>query len=144
MQFNLKKALSIVAIQCICGFISIQAFGQENEPAKTSKTPHYDVIEDVAEFPGGSFAFRKYLIENMRYPQDALDRGITGKCYVSFVVDTNGICTNFKIIKGIPDCPSCDQEAFRLVRQMPKWKPGLRNGKPIETLYRVPIVFKAY
>jgi periplasmic protein TonB len=100
--------------------------------------------EEQPEFPGGQLAFRKYLVENMKYPQDALDRGITGKCYVSFVVDTNGVCKDFKVIKGIPDCPSCDQEAFRLIKLMPKWKPGLLNGKPSPMLYRVPIVFKTY
>ena len=100
--------------------------------------------DESPEFPGGSFALRKYLVENMRYPQDALDRGITGKCYVSFVVDTNGVCTDFKVIKGVPDCPSCDQEAFRLVRLMPKWKPGLRNGIPTPMLYRIPISFETH
>ncbi|MNJ83632.1 Gram-negative bacterial tonB protein [compost metagenome] len=124
------KALTILLML----LYQMNVFGQE-----VSENP-----DESPEFPGGSIAFRKYLVENMKYPQDALDRGVTGKCYVSFVVDTNGVCTDFKVIKGIPDCPSCDQEAFRLVKLMPKWKPGLRNGRPSPMLYRVPIVFKAY
>ena len=98
--------------------------------------------ETPPEFPGGEAGFSMWIAENLRYPQDAIENGLTGRCYVSFIVDSNGVCRDFKIIKGVRDCPSCDEEALRLVKSMPKWKPGLVGGKPTAMPYRIPINFR--
>jgi periplasmic protein TonB len=98
--------------------------------------------EEAPEFPGGEAGFSMWIAENLIYPQDAIEKGLTGRCYVSFIVDSNGVCKDFKIIKGVRDCPSCDEEALRLVKSMPKWKPGLVGEKPTAMPYRFPISFR--
>ena len=100
--------------------------------------------EEAPEFPGGEAGFSMWIAENLIYPQDAIEKGLTGKCYVSFIVDINGVCKDFKIIKGVRDCPSCDEEALRLVKSMPKWKPGMINGKQVSVMYNLPIKFSRY
>ncbi|WP_430405766.1 energy transducer TonB [Fluviicola sp.] len=97
--------------------------------------------EEPAEFPGGFVALNRFIADNMVYPQTAMELGISGKCYVKFDVDTIGVCSNFKVVKGVPDCPECDLEAVRLLKMMPKWKPGLLEGKPISMPYRVVVRF---
>lgn len=139
MQFNLKKVLSIAAIQCICGFISIQAFGQENESVKL---PHYDVIEEAAEFPGGKDSLMRFIKENMKYPERAKKEGIEGKCYLQFVIEKDGSVSNIQVKKGVEDCPECDAEAVRILKSMPHWKPGKSQGEDAISVYSLPISFK--
>lgn len=97
--------------------------------------------EEPADFPGGFVALNKFIADNMVYPQIAMELGISEKCYVKFDVDTIGVCSNFKVVKGVPDCPECDLEAIRLLKMMPKWKPGLLEGNPISMPYRVVVRF---
>ncbi|WP_343635685.1 energy transducer TonB [Fluviicola sp.] len=98
--------------------------------------------ETPAEFPGGTPALNRWLGENMHYPQEALDYGLTGKCYVKFVVGADGVCRDFKILRGVRDCLSCDLEALRLFSIMPKWNPATKEDKPLEVSMRVAITFK--
>lgn len=98
--------------------------------------------ETPPEFPGGEAGFSMWIAENLRYPQDAIEKRLTGRCYVSFIVESNGVCKDFKIIKGVRNCPSCDEEALRLVKSMPKWKPGLIGEKPSAMPYKFPINFR--
>lgn len=97
--------------------------------------------EEPAEFPGGYVEFRKFFKEHFVYPQDAIDKELSGKCYVQFVVDKEGVCKDFIIKRPVPNCVSCDEEALRLLKLMPKWKPALLNGEPIESLFTVPVIF---
>jgi len=76
------------------------------------------------EFPGGEKAMKKHIEENFRYPQSAIDSGIQGTVFVTFVIDTNGGLRNIKVARGIGG--GCDDEAIRLVEKMPNWKPGTR------------------
>lgn len=98
------------------------------------------VVEDMPEFPGGETALRSYINKNVQYPVIAAENGIQGKVYVRFVVDKDGSVTNAEIARGID--PSLDQEALRVVRTLPKWKPGKQRGKPVRVSYTVPINFQ--
>lgn len=110
---------------------------------RTSQEPVIvDILEEPASFPGGREALLKYLQEQIVYPQVAKDAGISGKVYLKFVVSAQGTISNVKVMRGIPDCPECDQEAVRVVRRMPKWIPGKSNGKVVNSFYNLPIVFK--
>jgi TonB family protein len=93
-----------------------------------------------AEFPGGMNAFRKYIAESLRNPIGVHFTG-TGKCYLSFTVDTNGSLTNIEVARGVPDCPECDAEAVRVLQNCPKWKPANRRFTPYPTTIHLPIVF---
>lgn len=98
------------------------------------------VVEDMPEFPGGETALRSFINKNVNYPVIAAENGIQGKVYVRFVVDKDGSVTNAEIARGVD--PSLDQEALRVVRTLPKWKPGKQRGKPVRVSYTVPINFQ--
>jgi periplasmic protein TonB len=99
----------------------------------------FTIVEDMPSFPGGEEALFKYLGQNIKYPQLAKEAGITGKVYVNFVVDKDGNVTDVKVLRGIGG--GCDEEAIRVVKNMPKWSPGKQRGKPVKVSYNLPIRF---
>ena len=102
----------------------------------------YDIVDEPAEPDGGMAALKKYLAENIKYPQTAVEMGLEGKCYLQFVVSENGYISNVRVKKGVTDCPECDQEAIRVVKSMPRWKPGKINGKAVNSTFSLPVSFK--
>lgn len=102
----------------------------------------YDIVDEPAEPDGGMAALKRYLAENIKYPQTAVEMGLEGKCYLQFVVSENGYISNVKVKKGVTDCPECDQEAIRVVKSMPRWKPGKINGKAVNSTFSLPVSFK--
>lgn len=102
----------------------------------------YDIVDEPAEPPGGMAALKRYLAENIKYPQTAVEMGLEGKCYLQFVVSENGYISNVRVKKGVTDCPECDQEAIRVVKSMPKWTPGKVNGKAVNSTFSLPVSFK--
>lgn len=107
---------------------------QENEGKSTLKP------EKEPSFPGGKEALTRYLNENLRYPADAHNSGIQGKVIVAFVIEKDGNISNPQIEKPIH--PSLNEEAMRVVKEMPRWEPGMHKGKPISVKYHLPITFK--
>ncbi len=98
--------------------------------------------DQPAEFPGGLASMNHWISEFMRYPQDAIEYSLQGKCYVELIVGANGVCRDVKLLRGVRDCPSCDEEALRLVKSMPKWNPATKDCKPIEVSTHVAITFR--
>ncbi len=98
-----------------------------------------DFDEEQPEFPGGTKAMRKFLADHLRYPDAAVKQKVQGKVYCGFVVNTDGSLSDFNVLKGIGY--GCDEEAIRLLRLMPTWKPGKRSGKPVRVKYNLPISF---
>ncbi len=114
----------------------------EPEPVKPPEPePILEIVEEEAEFPGGQGELAKYLMKNIKYPEMALDAGIGGRVYLRFVVSSSGNISNVKVTRGIADCKECDDEAVRVVRGMPSWKPGKNNGKPVNMWYNLPVKF---
>jgi len=99
----------------------------------------YVVVEEMPEFPGGELALRNFIAENIKYPVEAKDKGIQGKVFVTFVVNSKGKVENAKIARGVD--PSLDNEALRVVGQLPEWKPGKQKGEAVSVSYTVPINF---
>lgn len=97
------------------------------------------IVEDEPEFPGGMEALYKFIQDNVQYPQLALDNGIEGKVYVTFVVEEDGSITNPRLLRDIGG--GCGQEAIRVVKMMPKWKPGTKYGKPVRVQFNLPVSF---
>ncbi len=102
----------------------------------------YDDPDEPANFPGGMSAARIFITTNLNYPQNAKENGIEGKCYLKFIVSESGNISNIKVVRGVQDCPECDQEAIRLLKSMPKWEPGKVNGKPVHSTFTLPVQFK--
>lgn len=99
----------------------------------------FTVVENDPEFPGGMEALYKYLRENIKYPQLARDNNITGKVYVTFVVERDGSIANPRVLKDIGG--GCGQEAIRVVKSMPKWSPGKQRGKAVRVQFNLPVSF---
>jgi len=100
----------------------------------------FEVVEEQPEFPGGMEALLKYLAKNINYPESAVDNGIQGKVMVRFVVERDGSVSAVETYKSVD--PALDKEAERVVKTLPKWKPGRQQGKAVRTRYIVPVVFR--
>jgi len=100
----------------------------------------FTLVELMPEFPGGNEEFFRYLHKNLNYPKEASDSAIQGRVYISFVVEEDGRISNAKVIRGIGG--GCDEEAVRVIEQMPEWTPGYQRGKSIKVQYNMPIIFK--
>ena len=97
------------------------------------------VVENMPEFPGGDLGLMKYIQKNVKYPAIAKEYNITGKVYVSFIVDKKGSVTNVKIVRGVDR--NLDAEAMRVVKSLPKYKPGKQRGKSVRVMFTIPINF---
>ena len=97
------------------------------------------VVENMPEFPGGDLGLMKFIQKNVRYPAIAKEYNITGKVYVSFIVDKLGSVTNVKIVRGVDK--NLDAEALRVVSLLPKYKPGKQRGKAVRVMFTIPINF---
>ena len=97
------------------------------------------VVEEMPTFPGGEDEMLKYIARNIKYPPVARENNITGRVYVSFVVDKEGKIKEAKILRGIGG--GCDEEALRVVKSMPDWKPGRQNGRSVQVQYNLPVNF---
>ena len=101
----------------------------------------YEVVENMPEFPnGGMTALKKYLSDNIRYPEAAHKAGIQGRVTVQFVVGKDGSIGNVSILRGVN--ADLDAEAIRVISSMPKWKPGTQKGEPVKVKYTVPVMFR--
>jgi len=99
----------------------------------------FTIVEEQPSFPGGEAALMEYLAKNISYPPMAKESGIQGTVFVTFVVEPDGSVTNVKIMRGIGG--GCDEEAVRVVRNMPRWKAGRQRGKPVRVQFNLPIRF---
>ena len=99
------------------------------------------IVESMPEFPGGQQALFKYLSENVKYPVIAQENGIQGRVICQFVVNKDGSIVDVEVVRSGGD-PSLDKEAVRVIKSMPKWKPGKQRGKPVRVKYTVPVNFK--
>ena len=99
------------------------------------------VVESMPEFPGGQQALFRFLSENVKYPVIAQENGIQGRVICQFVVNKDGSIVDVEVARSGGD-PSLDKEAVRVIKSMPKWKPGKQRGKPVRVKYTVPVNFK--
>ncbi len=97
----------------------------------------FTIVEEMPSFPGGEEKMMEYIYKNFKYPPAARENGITGRVYVNFYIDKDGKVQNVKIARGIGG--GLDEEALRVVKSMPPWKPGKQNGRAVNVNYNLPI-----
>ncbi len=112
----------------------------------------FQMCEVMPEFPGGIEGLIEFISTNVSYPEQAKDKSIEGKCFVNFIIEPDGSVSHVEILKGVAAlyekeddkaiAQLCDDEAIRVVKSMPKWKPGMNDGKPVRASYVLPINFK--
>lgn len=100
----------------------------------------YRDVDQNPEFPGGVPALKKYLERSIKYPIKAMDTDTQGRVVAQFVINKKGKIDNVRIVKSVS--PELDAEAIRVVKAMPKWKPGKNKGKAVNTAFTMPIQFK--
>ena len=114
---------------------------EDTGPGEVAAPEIFTVVEEMPEFPGGSMEMMKYIQKNIQYPAMAREAGISGKCFLKFVVSGDGAISDVTILKGVAGCPDCDKEAMRVVKSMPKWKAGKQNGRAVSVFFNLPINF---
>ncbi|MCF8303614.1 MAG: M56 family metallopeptidase [Bacteroidales bacterium] len=110
----------------------------QKQASKKDKDYHI-LVDDRPEFKGGEKARMEYLKQNIEYPKEAQEKGIEGTVYVQFIVEEDGSISNVKLLRGIGG--GCDEEALEVVKNMPDWKPGKKDGEPVRTQFNMPIQF---
>ena len=103
--------------------------------------PVYVVVPVMPEFPGGHAALVRYLSENVHYPDDAASEGVEGRTICHFIVDKEGLIRDVEVTRTAGH-PSLDKEAVRVIKAMPRWKPGTqKNGNTVNVRYTLPVNF---
>lgn len=100
----------------------------------------FTIVEQMPVFPGGQEKMLDFLSENLKYPDSAKESGIHGTVYISFVVRKDGTISDVKVLRSIGG--GCDEEAVRVVKKMPHWKPATQRGKKVDVVFTIPVVFK--
>lgn len=99
-----------------------------------------DHVEHMPEFPGGMTQLMKYLSSNIKYPSISQEVGSQGRVIVQFVVNKDGTIVDPTVVRGVD--AYLDKEAVRVISSMPRWNPGVQNGKKVRVKYTVPVVFR--
>lgn len=107
--------------------------------AVTSDDQTFSVVEQMPEYPGGMRAGLEFMARNLRYPTKAREAGKQGRVIVQFVVRKDGSLSDFKVLRPVD--PWLDAEAIRVISTMPKWKPGIQDGKPVSVRFTLPVTF---
>lgn len=107
----------------------------ENPPAEES----YAYVEQMPTFQGGTEAMYKYIYDTIEYPAAAKEKKVSGQVIIQYVVSAHGEIQHARVIRGIGS--GCDEEALRVVKNMPKWNPGVHNGRPVPVTFTLPIKF---
>ena len=134
---NAPKTLTLLLIGTYLNIGTV--FAQDTSKSISNKSNIFVAVEQAPDFPGGTQAFYKYIASNLKYPAVASLLGLTGKVYLTFVVDKDGSVTDVKPIKCLG--AGCESEAVRVVSMSPKWQPGVQKGKPVRVAYTIPITF---
>lgn len=131
----MKKLFLMCAMALIC---LVTANAQKTVVSQSNQNV-YDEVEQMPEFPGGMEAMINFIQTNIKYPKDAIKQEVSGRVMVMFVIENDGSLSNVRVARKV--FPSLDAEAVRVIKTMPKWKPGKEKGKVVRVNYTMPVVF---
>ena len=129
------KLFGLFLVLLVC----LPSFAQQKPVEKVDSDGVYLMPYQLPEFPGGIQAMMKFLSTNIKYPVEAQKKGISGRVIVQFVIMEDGTLDQAKVIRGVD--PLLDEEALRVVKSMPKWKPGMDRGEAVKVRFTAPIMF---
>ena len=130
---NVSLKVALMMLVLLFSFMTSTAQTKKNNMV-------FDVVEVMPQFPGGTIAMLKYIMENIKYPKQIMEEGIQGRVTVSFIVEKDGRVSNVRLLRSVQS--ALDKEAIRVVKSMPKWTPGKQNGKPVRVRFNLPVMFK--
>ena len=105
-----------------------------------NSTFNFISVESKPEFTGGAGAMMQYIANNVNYPKEAVEKEISGKVFVQFIISEEGKITTPAIIKSVH--PLLDKEAITVIKNMPNWSPGMQRGQKVKVRYTIPVNFK--
>ena len=130
--------MKLVLTSVLCfSFIFLSA--QDKKPE--AGTQIYTITDEIPQFPGGMKAMDEFVMTNLHYPDSAREAKLQGKCFTKFVIKEDGTLSDLVVLKGVPNCKACDEEALRVIKLFPKWQPAKANGKNVSSYFTLPIVF---
>ena len=133
----MKKYLIFIALSFAFMFTTTDLFAQDT----TNPSPEYLELDERPTFKGGSVMdFAQWAARHVKYPAEAVKENISGTVRVLFVIDKDGRVNEAEVVKGVHHL--LDAEAVRVVKKSPRWKPGIKDGKPVRVSYVLPISFK--
>lgn len=130
---NVSLKVALMMFVLLFSFMTSTAQTKKNDMV-------FDVVEVMPQYPGGQIAMLKYIMENIKYPEQAMKEGIQGRVTVRFIVEKDGSISDVRPVLSVH--PLLNKEAVRVVESMPKWSPGKQNGKPVRVRFNVPVMFK--
>ena len=130
---NVSLKVALMMLVLLFSFMTSTAQTKKNDMV-------FDVVEVMPQFPGGQIAMMKYIMENIKYPKQAMKEGIQGRVTVRFIVEKDGSISDVRPVLSVH--PLLNKEAVRVVKSMPKWSPGKHNGKPVRVRFNLPVMFK--
>ncbi|WP_443914557.1 energy transducer TonB [Phocaeicola plebeius] len=120
--------------------VEIKYVPVEVEEEEPEEQQIFQVVEEMPEFPGGMAECLKFIGKNIKYPTIAQENGVQGRVIIQFVVNQDGSIVDPVVMRSVD--PYLDKEALRVIKMMPKWKPGKQRGKAVRVKYTVPVTFK--
>ncbi len=133
LNFNNMRAYLLIIISFL---ISFSIYAQDNDVNSTFKT---NAVEVLPQYPGGENAMYKYISENVNYPKLAVEEAIQGTVYVGFIIEKDGSISNIETLRGVTGL--LDDEAKRVIEEMPNWTPAKLKGEAVRVQYAIPIKF---
>ena len=142
------KTFKYLALACVAMMVGAPCVAQESESEKKESVAKevkddsqkvFEVVEKMPEFPGGKQGMLNWLRENVCYPEEARKKKIEGRVIVTFVVNEKGRVVEPTIVRSVDSL--LDKEVLRLIKQMPKWKPGEEKGEPVRVKFTLPVPF---
>ena len=137
---KVEEVLQIVENDAKVEETTIQASEETGQAVEVKYVPVEVEEEEMPEFPGGMAECLKFLGKNIKYPTISQENGVQGKVIVQFVVNKDGSIVDPVVVRSVD--PYLDKEALRVIKTMPKWKPGKQRGKAVRVKYTVPVTFK--
>ena len=134
-EYKINHMKRILFFLCLAAVgLSGEAYGQNDEPV-------LDVVEKMPSFPGGQQALFRYIAANINYPQAALEQGIEGRPVCKFIVNRDSTISDIEVVRS-SGTKLLDDEAIRMISEMPKWEPGMQKGEVVRVRYTLPVPFK--
>ena len=135
-----KNLHLLAAVLMVPLYMAIAQSSTDSLPAQKKNASEWvGVDERPPEYPGGMKALSDFLRQHLLYPNEAKKANVQGRVFVSFVIDTLGQVGQIRVLKGLGH--GCDEEAIRVMEQMPCWIPGELNGRKVQVKYNLPIMF---
>jgi len=126
----------------VCLFLLSQAGFSFSQESRKQSREVYTTATQMASFPGGKDALNRYINKHLRYPKTAMKNAVQGKVVIRFIVEADGSITNAKVVRSLH--AECDKEALKVIKEMPKWDPGMQNGRFVAVYYNLPITFAMF